>query len=137
MGEAEGMMGGPGGMDGGMFLMLGMLLLFVCAAILIVVLLRRAVAGVPAQLVRVGALDRLEVPTSASMAQSEVPPSDEFEGFLVIPDISGYTEFMQMSAFALAHAQYAVSALLSSMIEAAEGVLGTIKIEGTPSFFMA
>lgn len=128
------MMGGPWGMGPGMAIMLGLVLLVAAVAVVLVVLLRRSVAGNPGDLVRAGAVDRLDVPAGVSAEPPEALASGEIEGFLVIPDISGYTEFMQMSAFALAHAQYVVSALLTSIVEASEDVLSTAKIEGDAVF---
>lgn len=62
------------------------------------------------------------------------PPSAEargtFEALLLIPDITGYTHFMELSRFALGHAQYLVSELLAAMIEAGDARLRTLKIEG-------
>ena len=49
---------------------------------------------------------------------------------MVIPDISGYTHFMQLTRYSLAHAQYAVTALLGSIIDAAEQRLAPAKLEG-------
>ena len=54
--------------------------------------------------------------------------------YLVIPDISGYTEFLHLSRFSLAHAQYLVSELLESIIAHAEPLLRTAKIEGDAVF---
>ena len=126
-------MGGPGrmegawGMGGGMIAMNFGLVLVLLAIVIVVLLLRRTIAGDPQSAIREGALRRLDL---APERRPSGAPSGEVDGILVIPDISGYTQFMQMSAFALAHAQYAISALLNSMIDAAEGVLATAKIEG-------
>lgn len=134
MRESGDMMGGLWGMGGGLLAMYGTLLLLAVAAVAIVLLLRRTVAGDPGERIRVGALRRLDVPVATPLRPDAAVPEGEIEGFVVIPDISGYTEFMRMSALALAHAQYAVSALLSSVIEAAEPVLATAKIEGDAVF---
>lgn len=135
MRASDGMMVGVfGGMGTGMLVMLGLVLLIVVVAVVLVLLLRRAIVGDPAERIRSGALSRLELPAATAAGSSDSRPDQEVEGFLVIPDISGYTQFMQMSAFALAHAQYAVSALLTSVIEAAEDVLATAKIEGDAVF---
>ena len=135
MRSADGtMMGGPWGMGAGMLVMLGLVLLVAAMAVVLVLLLRRAIVGDPAERIRSGAISRLDLPATAAAGSSQGRPDQEIEGFLVIPDISGYTQFMQMSAFALAHAQYVVTALLTSVIEAAEGVLATAKIEGDAVF---
>jgi hypothetical protein len=117
-------------MGGGMIAMSLGLVLVVLATVIVVLLLRRAITGDPQSAIREGALRRLDLAPAAPVPRPAGAPSGEVEGILVIPDISGYTQFMQMSAFALAHAQYAISALLNSMIDAAEGVLATAKIEG-------
>jgi hypothetical protein len=117
-------------MSGGMIAMGLGLVLAVLAIVIVVLLLRRTIAGDPQRAIREGALRRLDLTPEAPVQHTGRAPSGEVDGILVIPDISGYTQFMQMSAFALAHAQYAISALLNSMIDAAEGVLTTAKIEG-------
>lgn len=134
MRNAEGMIGAPWGMGGGMLVMLGMVFLVAAAAVVLALFLRRVVAGDPAERIRSGALRRLDLTPAVAAGRSADLRGYEVEGFLVIPDISGYTQFIQMSAFALAHAQYAVSALLTSVIEAAEDVLATAKIEGDAVF---
>lgn len=134
MRNADGMMGGYWGMGGGTLAMLGTFLLLTVAVAILVLLLRRVVTGDPAERIRAGALGRLDLPAIAPAGHSADRPVGEVEGFLVIPDVSGYTAFMQMSAFALGHAQYAVTELLSSVIEAAEDVLATAKIEGDAVF---
>ena len=108
-------MGGPWGMGIGMLVMLGLVVLLASATIFVVLLLRRAVTDNPGALVRSGAINRLRLPVALSAGPSADTAAREIEGFVVIPDISGYTEFMQLSHFSLAHAQYAVSALLESM----------------------
>jgi hypothetical protein len=123
-------MEGAWGMAGGMIAMGLVLVLVVLAIFIVVVLLRRTIAGDPQSAIRQGALCRLDLTPVVPLRHTGRAPSGEVDGILVIPDISGYTQFMQMSAFALAHAQYAISALLNSMIDAAEGVLATAKIEG-------
>lgn len=69
------------------------------------------------------------------------PPSSEpcgtFEALLVIPDITGYTHFMEISRFALGHAQYLVAELLAAMVEAGGDRLTTLKIEGDAVFMYA
>ena len=120
-------------MGGGMVAMGLVLLLLVAGLVLLILFLRRSIDGNPERRIREGALRRIDMASAVPVQQSSRAAngkSGEIEGSLVIPDISGYTQFMRMSAFALAHAQFAVSALLNSMINAAEGVLATAKIEG-------
>lgn len=134
MRHTENTMGGMWGMGTGGLAMLATFVLLAIAGAILVLLLRRVVAGDPAGHIRVGALGRLDLPTIGATADGGALANGEVEGFLVIPDVSGYTAFIRMSAFALAHAQYAVSALLSAVIEAADGVLATAKIEGDAVF---
>jgi hypothetical protein len=47
-----------------------------------------------------------------------------------MPDISGYTRFLQLSRFAEAHAQHIVTELLQAMIAAAAPTLKASKVEG-------
>jgi hypothetical protein len=49
---------------------------------------------------------------------------------LVIPDITGYTDFLYQSRFALRHAQFAVSELLNAMARAVDGRLRLCMPEG-------
>jgi len=132
--DANGMMVGPWFMGSGMFVMLGALLVVAVTIIVLALVLRRVVPGDPTERIRAGAVRRLNLPPTTQLGLHVDPPDGEIDGFLVIPDISGYTQFMQISAYALAHAQYAVSALLSSVIEAVEDVLVTAKIEGDAVF---
>ncbi len=126
------------GMGASMIVMVVVLVLAVTGAIALAVLLRRAVTGDPAEQVRRGAMRRVAARHDGGSAQtSATSVSGEVEAFLVIPDISGYTEFMQLSHFALAHSQYAVSALLEGIIEAAEDCLATAKVEGDAVFLYA
>jgi hypothetical protein len=128
-----------GGWIGGPMLVTGLVLaLAIVGAIVLVVLLRRAVAGDPGARVRAAALSRVSGRRDgAAGSLGRKAPSGEVDAFLIIPDISGYTEFMQLSHFSLAHAQYVVSALLESVIEAAEDCLATAKVEGDAVLFYA
>ncbi len=136
MGDGAGM-GGPW-MGTALNVMAVVLVLAAVGALALAVVLRRAVAGDPGERVRSGALRRVAARHGANAAQAGEPgPSGEVEAFLIIPDISGYTEFMRLSHFSLAHAQYAVSSLLESIIEAAEDCLATAKVEGDAVFLYA
>jgi len=57
--------------------------------------------------------------------------------FLVIPDISGYTRFIELNQFSAGHAQYVVSELLHAVIDAAKPVLKPKGIEGDAVVFYA
>lgn len=61
----------------------------------------------------------------------------ERDTFLVIPDISGYTRFIELNQFSAGHAQYVVSELLHAVIDAAKPVLKPKGIEGDAVFFYA
>lgn len=61
----------------------------------------------------------------------------EKDTFLVIPDISGYTRFMELNRFSAGHAQYVVSELLHAVIDAAKPTLKPKGIEGDAVAFYA
>ena len=54
---------------------------------------------------------------------------------LLIADIAGYTRFMKLHAFSLAHAHDLVSQLLETVIDAAGPELKLAKLEGDAAFF--
>lgn len=56
--------------------------------------------------------------------------SEERDRVLVLADISGYTRFMTMSRFSLAHAQYVISQLLNGVIVGMKPTVVPAKIEG-------
>lgn len=61
----------------------------------------------------------------------------ENDTFLVIPDISGYTRFIELNRFSAGHAQYVVSELLHAVIDAAKPTLKPKGIEGDAVVFYA
>lgn len=61
----------------------------------------------------------------------------ERDTFLVIPDISGYTRFIELNRFSAGHAQYVISELLHAVIEAAKPTLKPKGIEGDAVVFYA
>lgn len=127
-----------GGMGEAAIMMVVVLVLAVVGAGFLVLLLRRAVVGNPEGTIRAEALRRLSAQGwTATGTGGNTGPSGEIDAFLVIPDISGYTQFMQLNRFSLAHAQYTVSALLGSIIDAAEDCLATAKVEGDAVFLYA
>jgi class 3 adenylate cyclase len=119
MGQATGM---GGMMPFAMASMVIVLLALLLGAVFLVLYLRRPVTTDDAS-IRGAAVKRLPMPTSG-------PAEGEREAFLVIPDISGYTRFLSLNRFALAHAQYAISELLKSMIAAGGDELWAAKVEG-------
>jgi hypothetical protein len=58
------------------------------------------------------------------------PPDAERDTFVVIPDISGYTRFMQLTRFAAGHAQVIVAQLLDAIMIAARPPLLPTRVEG-------
>lgn len=105
--------------------------LAVVGLVVLALLLRRAFTGDVEGTIRARAARRARMRAGGP---GDHAPAGEFEAYLVIPDISGYTRFMQLSHFSLAHAQYAVSALLDSIIDAAGGRLAVAKVEGDAVF---
>lgn len=66
------------------------------------------------------------------------PPDDiERDTFVVIPDISGYTRFMQLTRFAAGHAQFVVAQLLDVIITSAQPPLSPTRVEGDSVMFYA
>ncbi|MDH3281111.1 MAG: DUF2652 domain-containing protein [Gammaproteobacteria bacterium] len=66
------------------------------------------------------------------------PPADiERDTYVVIPDISGYTRFMQLTRFAAGHAQFVVAQLLDTLITAARPSLSPTRVEGDSVMFYA
>lgn len=68
---------------------------------------------------------------------AEAQSSQEKDTFLVIPDISGYTQFMKLNRFSAGHAQYVISELLNGVIDAAKPVLRPASIGGDSVLFYA
>ncbi len=134
-GSGWGAMSGNAWMGNAMIVMAVILVLAIVGALALAIVLRRAVAGDPGERVRSGALHRVAARHGTGTAKAY--KSGETEAFMIIPDISGYTEFMQLSHFSLAHAQYAVSSLLESIIEAVEDCLVIAKVEGDAVFLYA
>jgi len=60
-----------------------------------------------------------------------------FQALLVIADIGGYTRFMRVHRFNLAHAQYLIGRLLEATIDGAGGRWKLAKLEGDAAFFYA
>lgn len=131
MNMGDGAMGGMAGAGGYPVMMAVVLLLTLAALVLLALILRRPVPGDPEAAVRAAvggrlAMPPLDAPDGGSAGQAPT----ETDAFLVIPDISGYTRFMELNRFSLAHAQYVVSELLNSVIDAARGRLAAAKVEG-------
>ena len=61
--------------------------------------------------------------------------SHESDAFIVIPDVSGYTHFMQLPHTSLEHSQRGISALLESLRQAAGHELVVSKVEGDAILF--
>lgn len=115
-------------------IIVGLLLLAITVAGLIVLifLLRRPVSAAQAHRMLQPNLAARSAGAGANFSVDSSPT--EADLYLVIPDISGYTEFLTLSRFSLAHAQYLVSELLESIIAHAEPLLRTAKVEGDAVF---
>lgn len=61
----------------------------------------------------------------------------EIDTFLVLADISGYTDFMSFNRQEIAHAQHVVSALIEAVLDAAPDNLLANKLEGDAIFLHA
>lgn len=125
-------MGGAGGMTIWPMLAMGIgITLVVLGLVYLVVLLLGRVTGDAESMIRGESLRRLPAATDrARLGHSSALPEGEVDGYVIIPDISGYTNFMQLTRYSLAHAQYAITALLGSVIDAAERRLAPSKLEG-------
>lgn len=64
-------------------------------------------------------------------------PLGEQDAFVLIADISGYTEFIKFSALEMTHAQIALSELMGAMWDAGEGELEPLKTEGDAILYAA
>lgn len=108
------------------------------AIVIAIAVMRRPAWPSVGRQIRSGVMRRL----SGRMGLQTTLPAFERTGksefaFLVLPDISGYTQFLSETRFAVAHAQYAVSQLLEAMITSTSGQLTPMKLEGDAVFFVA
>jgi hypothetical protein len=84
------------------------------------------------------ALGAFKEPFGQKGRHSEVAQDGrEKDTFLVIPDISGYTRFIELNRFSAGHAQYVVSELLHAIINAAKPTLKPKGVEGDAVVFYA
>lgn len=65
------------------------------------------------------------------------PNQDVIDTFLILADISGYTDFMAFNRQEIAHAQQIVSALIEALLDAAPDPLQANKLEGDAVFLHA
>lgn len=106
----------------------------------LVLYFRGMVADDTGAILREGVLRRLRTAERTTFGpqravKDRTEPTEE-DAYIVIPDIRGYTRFLQLSRFTLGHAQYVVSALLQSMLDAVPGHgLQVAKIEGDAILF--
>lgn len=85
-----------------------------------------------------GRLNTYGDPRLRSMGASQDPlgnlghseAAEAQDTIIVLPDISGYTDFIAFSRFSIAHAQYVVSELLLAVIEEAKDALDISQTEG-------
>lgn len=110
--------------------LLAMIVLLVLAALGVVLLTRYFIRPV-------------DVSTLGSARVADDPPAVdshadvERDTFVVIPDISGYTRFMQLTRFAAGHAQFVVAQLLDAILTAARPPLSPTRVEGDSVMFYA
>lgn len=99
------------------------------AAVLLVLFFRR-----PAKV-------RPEVPSdwmrSGARAGAEGDDLGERETYLIVPDITGYTQFLSLNRFSVGHAQHVVTELLSALLREGVPQLAPSKIEGDAILFYA
>lgn len=108
-----------------MLIMLGVLVAAIASVFLLVRLFSQ-----PAQIRTTGFS-----PAAARQPLSSTPI--ERDAFIVIPDISGYTQFVRLNRFAADHAQYVVAELLGAMLSAANPPLLVTRVEGDSVVFHA
>ncbi len=128
-----------GGMQGGGFhwSLILMVAILVLAIIGIVFLIRYFIRPVD-----VRTLGSASVTGDGDPPVDDPPPEEplgdvERDTFVVIPDISGYTRFMQLTRFAAGHAQFVVAQLLDALITAARPPLSPTRVEGDSVMFYA
>lgn len=131
-------MGAPGmGFMGWPILVAVAVLVAVLVALVLLVLILRRPVSAPFRPPLDESLSRNFEPDVAT-AEPEAaadPAAKEFEAFVVIPDISGYTRFIALNRFSLGHAQYIVSQLLNDVIDAVATRLRVAKVEGDAVLF--
>lgn len=127
-------------MDGHMAGWMGWAMALAGLALLVLLLALLGLGFALGRRVRQGLDEQIGIGARRRLAGRRPPPAEPsgtFEALLLIPDITGYTHFMEISRFALGHAQYLVSELLAAMIEAGGERLATLKIEGDAVFMYA
>ena len=87
--------------------------------------------------VDVSTLGSAKVASVDNLPPGDPPDEVERDTFVVIPDISGYTRFMQLNRFAAGHAQFVVAQLLDVIITAALPPLSPTRVGGDSVMFYA
>ena len=87
--------------------------------------------------VNVSTLGSAKVASVDDLPPGDPPDEVERDTFVVIPDISGYTRFMQLNRFAAGHAQFVVAQLLDVIITAALPPLSPTRVGGDSVMFYA
>jgi hypothetical protein len=77
---------------------------------------------------------RVQLPVAESAATVAADTAIEQDAYLILPDISGYTRFVNLSRFSFAHAQHVISELLDAIIAASSPFLRPAKLEGDAVF---
>ncbi len=73
-------------------------------------------------------------PAARPAAEAEEAERDTF---LIMPDISGYTQYLSLNRFSLGHAQHIISELLETLMRCGAPRLALSKIEGDAILFYA
>ncbi len=112
--------------------MLAIIMILVLAVIGILLLVRYFIRPVDVRTLGVANVAGTDIPLP-----HDSPADVECDTFVVIPDISGYTRFMQLTRFAAGHAQFVVAQLLDAIITAARPTLLPTRVEGDSVMFYA
>lgn len=118
---------------GAHMLWVAVVILILC--ILLIVLIR-ALRSPPSEAVVQKFEERFSAPpsmTPPSGPQSREPVREDI--LIVIPDISGYTRFIEKSRFALAHAHFVIEELLAAIMQTGKVSLRPMRIEGDAIVF--
>ena len=112
-----------------MMVVIGAVLLVLIAllAVLVVLYFRRPVTAPPAW----------AVPDQTGQAPARAGEEVERDTYLIVPDITGYTQYLSLNRFSLGHAQHIVSELLAALIGEGAPQLVPAKIEGDAILFAA
>ncbi len=120
-------------MTGHIIIMTVVAILAVTGLVFLLSYLRRAVSGDADVVLRATALDRIGEAGRAALNPNDErkeQESAELDAYIFIPDIGGYTRFLQLNQLSIGHAQYIISSLLQSVLNAIQDRLQISKIQG-------